>query len=112
MDCMGFNKNIIPYLDGTLQGHELNDFLRHLDGCSSCSEELEINFIVREGIRILDTEGSAYDLRTAFSDCIEMSRFVLRISKIIRRLSYIVRTLAFWAVLSTLLVYIRILISG
>ena len=68
MDCITFNKDIVAYLDGELDDTELNDFLMHLETCKSCAEELEINYIVREGVKILDRKNSSYDLLSAFKN--------------------------------------------
>ena len=60
MDCITFNKDIIAYLDGELGDEELNDFLHHLKTCEACAEELEINYIVREGVKLLNRKNSSY----------------------------------------------------
>ena len=50
MDCLTFRKNINAYIGKSLPDDELNAFLQHLSSCEKCREELEINYIVSEGI--------------------------------------------------------------
>jgi len=41
MKCNKVKKKIAAYLDGELNPVEKNEFLLHINGCESCSEELE-----------------------------------------------------------------------
>ena len=79
---------------------ELNDFLIHLRSCPECRDELEINFIVIEGINILDEERSDYDLSKAYNRSIQASERYIGFKKSLLTLRYIVDTLLFWTVLT------------
>ena len=112
MDCVEFDKKINPYLHDELSDEELNEFLLHLASCPKCSEELEINYIVNEGIRRLDREKADYNLSLAYTKSTENSRRYLARRKGTIRLSYIIGTLTFWCMLMVVFVYLRILIMG
>ena len=108
MDCMTFRKNINAYISGSLSDDELNLFLRHLESCPKCREELEVNYIVSEGIRLLDEEHHDYDISRAFRELIRKDERHIRTVYRVRVLTYAVDTLAFWSLLMTLLVYFRL----
>lgn len=112
MDCITFNKDIIAYLDGELSDEELNDFLHHLEGCRSCAEELEINYIVREGVKLLDRKNSSYDLSSAFRQNTKENTNYIKNKKILIRAAYAVGTVAFWALLASVFIFFRIMYVG
>lgn len=100
MDCVTFRKDINAYLSDELTDEELNDFLIHLRSCPECRDELEINFIVIEGINILDEERSDYDLSKAYNRSIQASERYIGFKKSLLTLRYIVDTLLFWTILT------------
>ena len=112
MDCVEFDKKIDSFLHDELNDEELNAFLLHLNSCSNCREELEINYIVKEGVLRLDHDRMDYNLSAAYSGTIDENRRSLRERKIMIRLSYIIGTFAFWEVLMVIFVFFRILIMG
>lgn len=112
MDCITFNKDIIAYLDGELGDEELNDFLHHLKTCEACAEELEINYIVREGVKLLDRKNSSYDLSSAFRQNTREDTVYIKRKKILIRAAYAVGTVAFWALLASMCIFFRIMYVG
>lgn len=54
MDCKEARKNIHLYLDNELAAEKLEPFIRHIHSCSECYEELEISYIMLEGMRRLE----------------------------------------------------------
>ena len=109
---MEFEKKIDAYLHDELNDEDLNAFLLHLGSCSHCREELEINYIVSEGVKRLDRDRMDYNLSAAYSNTIKDSKHDLRNRKIMIRLSYIIGTFTFWTMLMVIFVYFRILIRG
>lgn len=107
MDCLTFRKNINAYISGSLPDDELNAFLQHLAVCPKCGEELEINYIVSEGISLLDEEHHDYNISRAYRELIERDRRHIRMVCRLRLMSYAVDTLAFWGLLSVILIYVR-----
>jgi hypothetical protein len=63
MDCKEFEKMIPDFINRKLDYFQLKSFIRHLDNCDSCKEELVIQFLVSEGIQRLE-DGEAFDLQS------------------------------------------------
>ena len=74
MECKEFERRIPDYLAKKLDYPALKLFLEHLDECADCREELDIQFLVAEGMHRL-AEGNAFDLQTdpSSSQCIPLS---------------------------------------
>ena len=62
MECREFEKMIPDFLAGKLNFMVLSQFEEHRKQCSCCQEELEIQFLVAEGIQHLE-EGDTFDLQ-------------------------------------------------
>lgn len=97
MDCVTFRKLIGPYLEGSLTDEELNGFLCHLRSCPECRDELEINYIVIEGLNILDEDRLDYDLSKAYDQSIRYSERYIRFKKHLLTFRYMIDTICFWA---------------
>ena len=110
MDCLTFRKNINAYFAKTLSDDELNEFLHHLSECETCREELEINFIVSEGIGILEEENHDYNVSRAYDQMIQRDRRHIRAIRVVRVFTYAMDTLCFWSVLFCGLLFLHILI--
>ena len=112
MDCITFNKDIDAYLSDRLDDEELNDFLNHLRDCKSCAEELEVNYIVHEGIVRLEDGKAGLNLVSAFRHDLGNSRDYMSMRKKLAVLSDIIRTLTFWVLAGTVFVFLRTLLLG
>ena len=106
MDCVTFRKLINQYLSNELTDEELNDFLAHLKSCPECRDELEINYIVIEGINILDEERSDYDLTKAYDRKLKSSEHYLSFRKVLLTIRYVIDTAAFWAFAAALFYFL------
>lgn len=62
MECKEAEALVGSYMDHSLNGKELEEFLEHVESCPYCYEELETWFIVNEATRHLDQEDSESDL--------------------------------------------------
>lgn len=56
MDCTQALSWIIPYSEGRLRNKQREQFLLHVCSCKNCYEELDIHFIVVQGIKGLDED--------------------------------------------------------
>lgn len=76
MDCSAAEGMVTRYINHTLSIDELEDFLEHVESCSSCYDELETYFIVHEAMLQLneDEEDAALDLRYLLEQDIRKSR--------------------------------------
>ena len=72
MDCKELQKIIPLFLNNELKGKKLIQFLRHIDGCEECKEELTIQYLASEGIARLE-EGKTFDLERELTEYIEMT---------------------------------------
>lgn len=61
MDCKEFLKLIPDFLNRDLEYRTLKHFFKHALHCSECFEELNIQFLITEGMNRLE-EGDAFDL--------------------------------------------------
>ena len=62
MDCKEFEKKIPDFIEKKMDFLTLREFSAHIDECQNCKEELEIQFLVNEGMQRLE-EGNAFDLK-------------------------------------------------
>lgn len=77
IDCKGFEKLIPGFIAGDLDYPTLKSFSEHLERCTGCREELEIQFLVTEGMQRLE-EGNAFDLQSELAQRLEEVRKKLR----------------------------------
>ena len=49
MTCEEAERLVMPYINGSITDQELEGFLKHIDHCPECREELEIYFTVDVG---------------------------------------------------------------
>nr|MBQ8252872.1 zf-HC2 domain-containing protein [Lachnospiraceae bacterium] len=102
MDCKMIQRLIPAFLRDELKGRELMHFLRHMDTCEECKEELTIQYLSSEGISRLE-EGKTFDLDR------ELMEYMVRAENgIKRRRNLILGFFAFevTAILIILIVYI------
>jgi len=62
MDCKEFERLIPLFIERKLDFQTSRKFLKHMDECPNCKEELVIQFLVTEGMQRLE-EGDAFDLQ-------------------------------------------------
>lgn len=72
MDCKDVQKKIPFFLNDTLKGKKLVQFLKHMDTCEECKEELTIQYLASEGIARLEA-GKTFDLDRELTEYIEMT---------------------------------------
>ena len=65
MDCRIAEEMVSKYINHTLPLNDLEDFLEHIENCSSCYDELATYFIVHKAMQQLDEqkEDSVLDFR-------------------------------------------------
>jgi len=62
MTCMEAEKMVIPYINDELSPTDMENFLDHIEHCENCREELEIHYLVDEGLKKLDEAEGTYDI--------------------------------------------------
>lgn len=107
MDCKEFNGLIQDFLHDRLSEMKLAEFLAHIDECPDCREELQIQYLIYEGLERLE-EGEAFDAERDLAILKEQQRKRLRFRngiKLAAIASEILTTAAFIIVLSVVLFY-------
>ena len=86
MDCRTAEGMVNRYISHTLSIEEMEEFLDHIQNCSSCYDELETYYIVHEVTQQLDASESesVLDFKKLLEMDIRKSRRTLRQKKITR----------------------------
>ena len=94
IDCRHAEAMVAKYINHTLSIDELEDFLDHIEHCSSCYDELETYFIVHEAIQQLDEkeDGTVLDFRKLLEQDIRRSRRHIRQKRWLHFLSVLLFT--------------------
>ena len=71
MTCREAERLVMPYINGSITDEELKEFLKHIETCEECREELEIYFTVDVGIRQLDQETGTYNIKGALETALD-----------------------------------------
>ncbi len=111
MTCKEAESLVMPYIRDELTDEVLQEFLDHIESCSSCWEELEIYFTIEVGIRQLDSETGNYNIKGALEAALEQSRQWLHGMKLLNIARYAVSTLGVMALIITVLLQCRIWIQ-
>ncbi|MCR5508601.1 MAG: zf-HC2 domain-containing protein [Lachnospiraceae bacterium] len=61
MKCQDTEKYINLFIDDKLTGIRLKEYIEHIEGCDSCFDEMETNYLLKGALLRLEEEGS-YDL--------------------------------------------------
>lgn len=78
MNCKEFIHLIPLWLDDKLDGRRATRFFEHMDSCEDCREEMQIQFLVKEGTARLESGGS-FNLDNELSD--KMTRYKKRLKR-------------------------------
>lgn len=77
MKCQEAEQKIQLFIDDELTGESLNNFVRHIDNCHSCYEEMETSYLLKEALSRLEN-GETFDLSKELTnklnnmrDCLE-----------------------------------------
>ena len=84
MDCQTAEGMVSRYIKHDLPLNELEEFLDHVQNCSSCYDELETYFIVHEVTHQLDDDSSdsVLDFKKLLEQDIRKSRRYIRKKKV------------------------------
>ena len=89
MNCRIAEGMVNKYIDHTLPLNDLEDFLEHIEKCSSCYDELATYFIVHKAMQQLDEQSrdSTLDLRELLEEDIRKSKHYILKMRFRRALS-------------------------
>ena len=108
MTCLEAQSNIMAFIDGKLSDDEVTSFVRHMQNCKNCSEELEIYYTLIIGMRKLDNnEDLPQNFKTLLEEDLDKAKNKVQKAKRFKISTFGVFFIAFVMVLS--LYYGRIL---
>lgn len=109
MDCRTFESLIPDYIAGKLEPDVMQEYLEHARQCHDCYEELEITYSVMQGIRELDNEAGLTDENMlSLETSLYFAEERVRNWTVSRVLRYALNTVAFWSILCTVWLQIRL----
>ncbi|MBO5335762.1 MAG: zf-HC2 domain-containing protein [Lachnospiraceae bacterium] len=101
MDCKEFEKWIPVFLSRKMDFLTMEKFAKHMEECPGCSEELEIQFLVAEGMLRLE-EGDAFDLRGELENQLGEAKRKVKFHRAFLRLGVMLEILAVLVILAAL----------
>lgn len=80
MNCKETCDLISKYIDEQLDPKVLKSFISHIENCPECRDELEVRYLVKEGLHRLES-GDSFNLRDELERKLNVSKRVLIISQ-------------------------------
>lgn len=91
MICREWQKMISGFLNNTLNNHELEGFIKHVQTCEDCYEELEIMFMLSIGLQELNEDRNiSYNFSQLLENKIMEAEIYCRRIKRIRYLNWLI----------------------
>lgn len=56
MNCIDIQRLILPFINKKLDLNQLEEFIHHVNSCPNCMEELEVYYVLLEGMKQLDED--------------------------------------------------------
>lgn len=108
LTCKEAEKMVMPFINYQLGETQLEAFLKHVESCPSCKEELEIYYTVSAGLKQLDSGTGVYDIAGALEETIELAWIRVRAVRLRKVICYAVNTLSVTSVLTILIMQFHI----
>lgn len=93
MKCQEAEQLIQNFINDDLTGEPLANFVRHIDNCHSCYEEMETSYLLKEALSRLEN-GETFDLHGELTNKLSNMRECLEVHKV---LTVIRRTMSIMA---------------
>ncbi len=98
MNCEEATLCIRPFIDGTITKEQLEGFLEHVKDCRDCYEELDIMYMVHEGLAGLESDTKdSFDFTGMLSSRIDAGWRYLRRIRLRNRVLRLMQLLAYAA---------------
>ena len=105
MNCKDADKMIPLFLTDQIRNRDLDKFLKHVNTCEECMEELTIQYLVMIGSSILE-EGKSFDLIEALNLLLDEANKRIRRWKIMYALSYVAEAFTIAAIVIILMMVV------
>ncbi len=109
MDCRTAEQNITRFIQKELSDEETEEFLNHIRSCEECRQEMEMNYLFVEGMRLLDSKSDDFDVRGTMDRAVRAAWQHLRAVRVMKIARYSMTTLVLMSLALTLLLELRIL---
>ena len=86
LDCKDYEKLIPDFLGDKLNSDMDKKFIKHIENCPECMEEVSIQFLITEGMNRLE-EGNTFELAKELGILIEENKdwiYMMRCRKIVQ----------------------------
>lgn len=103
ISCKDAEQMIPVYLDGKLGFDETRKLMGHLSQCHDCQDELEIRFLIREGLRRVEI-GETLDLKGELDRRIKNSGLMVAMFERIHTAGIIIEVTAVFVLISCVLI--------
>ena len=98
MNCKEFAVAIPRFLEDELPDRQMPGFLEHFETCDECNEELQIQFLVKEGIARLE-DAADFNLSGELAEKVEEHKKILKRKRIGDLIIYCMEGIAVIAVI-------------
>lgn len=106
MKCKDTEKMIPAFLQDDLDGKELKRFMKHIDSCQECMEELSIQFLVIEGLERLES-GSNFNLQNALSSKLSGARQEIKVNHTLKHILVCLEVAVAFAIIISLVILFK-----
>lgn len=106
MECKDAEKLIPEFLDSELDVHTMEKFLKHVDECPECMEELSIQYLITEGTLRLE-DGGTFDLSKELNELLEDCKdwiYMMHCKKIVKLSCMLIGVITLVSILAMVIV--------
>ncbi len=103
--CKDVEDLLQPYLENKLNIEETELLLNHISTCSECGDELEIRYLLMEGLKRLEN-GETLDLKKELDDRIWHSRQRILFAERLKAVIFLVEGAACFLLLVNLILFL------
>ena len=107
VNCKDAEKKIPYFLQDEMDGSMLKEFVKHVDACPECREELSIQFLVAEGLERLE-KGNNFNLQEELLMKLEDAEHRITINRILWRVLVCLEATVALAIIVSLCVVLRL----
>ena len=107
MNCKDAEKKIPYFLQDEMDGIILKEFVKHVDSCPECREELSIQFLVAEGLERLE-KGNNFNLQEELLMKLEDAEHRINLNQILRRVLICLEVAVAFAIIISLWIVFRL----
>ena len=107
MNCKDAEKKIPYFLQDEMDGSVLKEFVKHVDTCPECREELSIQFLVTEGLERLE-RGNNFNLQEELLMKLEDAEYRININRMLRRVLICLEVAVALSIIVSLCVVLRL----